>query len=85
MFFICRKELSREMVDFAGRLRNRLADRLKGQFVTLAVDGGKVHKKACVCPNEFAPTWLSDPVDQDWEIRFVVVVKLALFVWRCKQ
>jgi hypothetical protein len=33
------------MVDFAGRLRQRLAERLKGQFVTIAVDGGKVHKK----------------------------------------
>lgn len=43
--FLCRQELSREMIDFAGRLKAKFEERLKGQNVTIAVDGGKVHKK----------------------------------------
>lgn len=33
------------MVKFASRIKDVLAAAVKGQFVTIAVDGGKVHKK----------------------------------------
>lgn len=38
-------QLAKEMVDFAEKLKIKFAERLNGQNVTIAVDGGKVHKK----------------------------------------
>jgi hypothetical protein len=63
--FSPRQELSREMVDFAGRMKSKFLERLKGQNITIAIDGGKVHKKLqtiCVLMEGKAFFWKSTPV-----------------------